>query len=336
MDEGADRRTLSAADSELVERLLARERRALAKVVTLIESSRDDHRLRGQGILEKLLAHAGNSVRIGISGVPGAGKSTFIEALGLYLLERGRRVAVLAVDPSSAVSGGSVLGDKTRMERLAREPGAFIRPSPTRGLLGGVAARTRETIFVCEAAGFDVVVVETVGVGQSEAAVAGMVDVFALLQLPGAGDELQAIKRGALEFADIIAYNKADLWPDAVARARLQMAAALAVLAGSNCSPASVIEMSALRRDDVSSFWQEVERRHHALVDCGEFSEKRKRQSLIWMWALIEGGLRQNFRGHPAVQRALPGLTRALERGETTPTAAAGRLLNLVYEAVAR
>ena len=205
----------------------AAQRRALSKAITLIESSRADHRVQAHALLDALLPHTGRSLRLGISGVPGVGKSTFIEALGLYLIGQGQRVAVLAVDPSSSVSGGSILGDKTRMERLSSDERAYIRPSPSRGQLGGVAEKTRETILLCEAAGYGVVIVETVGVGQSETAVHGMTDLFCLLQLPNAGDELQAIKKGVMELADLVLINKADLDPAAATRARAQITAAL-------------------------------------------------------------------------------------------------------------
>ena len=205
----------------------AAQRRALSKAITLIESSRADHRVQAHALLDALLPHTGRSLRLGISGVPGVGKSTFIEALGLYLIAQGQRVAVLAVDPSSSVSGGSILGDKTRMERLSSDERAYIRPSPSRGQLGGVAEKTRETILLCEAAGYGVVIVETVGVGQSETTVHGMTDLFCLLQLPNAGDELQAIKKGVMELADLVLINKADLDPAAATRARAQITAAL-------------------------------------------------------------------------------------------------------------
>ena len=214
------RRVLDPADRALVDGVLARNRRSLAKSITLIELTRVDHQQRARQVIETLLPHSGNSIRIGISGVPGVGKSTFIEAFGLYLIELGLRVAVLAVDPSSSVSGGSILGDKTRMELLSQRPQAFIRPSPSAGSLGGVADRTRETLLLCEASGFDVVIVETVGVGQSETAVAAMTDIFVLLQLPNAGDDLQAIKKGIVELADLIVINKADLDPQAAALAQ--------------------------------------------------------------------------------------------------------------------
>ncbi len=218
------------ADQKLLAGVLARQPRALARAITLVESTRRDHQVRAAALLETLLPHTGRSMRIGMTGAPGAGKSTFIEALGRNLLERGHRLAVLAVDPSSSLSGGSILGDKTRMEQLARHPNAFIRPSPSGGSLGGVARKTRESLLICEAAGFDVVIVETVGVGQSETAVAGMVDVFVLLLLPNAGDELQALKRGIAELADIVVINKADLDPTVAERARQQFAGAAAVV----------------------------------------------------------------------------------------------------------
>jgi len=214
---------LDAADRNLVDGVLARQLRPLAKTITLIESQREDHKQRAQRVLEALLPHTGGAMRVGISGVPGVGKSTFIEALGLYLIEQGLRVAVLAVDPSSSVTGGSILGDKTRMELLSQNPAAFIRPSPSACSLGGVAEKTRESMLVCEAAGFDVIIIETVGVGQSETAVAGMADIFCLLQLPNAGDDLQAIKKGIMEIADLIVINKADIDPSAAMRAKSQI-----------------------------------------------------------------------------------------------------------------
>src|SRR5512135_236567 len=225
---------LDAHDQKLIDGVLAHQPRAMAKMITLFESTQPDHQARAEGVLEALLPYTGRSIRVGISGSPGSGKSTFIEALGLYLIGRGHYVAVLAVDPSSPISGGSILGDKTRMERLSQEPNSFIRPSPSRGSLGGVGEKTREAMLVCEAAGFDVIIVETVGVGQSETTVAGMVDVFALLQLPNAGDDLQAIKKGIIELADILAVNKADLDPKAAELARRQVASALKMLRGTS------------------------------------------------------------------------------------------------------
>ncbi|WP_211309617.1 methylmalonyl Co-A mutase-associated GTPase MeaB [Thauera aromatica] len=322
---------LDANDRALVDGVLARQLRPLAKAITLIESQREDHKARAQGVLEALLPHTGGAMRVGISGVPGVGKSTFIEALGLYLIEQGLRVAVLAVDPSSSLSGGSILGDKTRMERLSQNPAAFIRPSPSAGSLGGVAEKTRETMLVCEAAGFDVLIVETVGVGQSETAVAGMTDLFCLLQLPNAGDELQAIKKGIMELADLIVINKADLDPAAAMRAKAQIKTALHML-----RPASpnwtvpVLTLSALKKEGIAEFWQAVSDYRRTLTASGEFDARRRHQALAWMWELIDAGLRSRFRTHPQVKHALPGFARAVEEGTTTPSAAALRLLGYV------
>ncbi len=255
------RHLLAPADQSLVDGVLARNRRALAKAITLIESTRTDHQQRAQKVIEALLPHTGNAIRIGISGVPGVGKSTFIEAFGLYLIEQGLRVAVLAVDPSSTVSGGSILGDKTRMELLSQRTEAYIRPSPSAGSLGGVADRTRETLLLCEAAGFDVVIVETVGVGQSETAVAAMTDVFVLLQLPNAGDDLQAIKKGIVELADLIVINKADLDPQAANLAQGQFRSALSMLR--HTTPGwepPVLMISALRSEGIAAFWKMTKR----------------------------------------------------------------------------
>ncbi len=319
---------LDAADCALVDGVLARQLRPLAKTITLIESQRDDHKARARRVLEGLLPHPGGAMRVGISGVPGVGKSTFIEALGLYLIELGMRVAVLAVDPSSTLTGGSILGDKTRMEGLSQNPAAFIRPSPSAGSLGGVAEKTRETMLVCEAAGFDVIIVETVGVGQSETAVAGMTDIFCLLQLPNAGDDLQAIKKGIVEIADLIVINKADIDPAAAMRAKSQLKTALHML-----RPASpnwtvpVLTLSALKKEGIAEFWKVVTDYRAALTPTGEFDAKRRHQALAWMWELIDGGLRSRFRSHPHVREELPQLARAVEEGSTTPSAAALRLL---------
>ena len=319
---------LDANDRALVDGVLARQLRPLAKTITLIESQREDHKLRAQGVLEALLPHTGGAMRVGISGVPGVGKSTFIEALGLYLIEQGLRVAVLAVDPSSSLSGGSILGDKTRMERLSQNPAAFIRPSPSAGSLGGVAEKTRETMLVCEAAGFDVLIVETVGVGQSETAVAGMTDLFCLLQLPNAGDELQAIKKGIMELADLIVINKADLDPAAAMRAKAQIKTALHMLRPASPSwTVPVLTLSALKKEGIAEFWQTVGDYRRALTASGEFDARRRHQALAWMWELIDAGLRSRFRTHPQVKHELPGLARAVEEGATTPSAAALRLL---------
>jgi LAO/AO transport system kinase len=320
---------LSAADQTLVDGVLAGERRALAKAITLIESTRPDHQQRAQQVLNALLPKTGGAVRLGISGVPGAGKSTFIEALGVWLIEQGKRLAVLAVDPSSTVSGGSILGDKTRMEMLSQREEAFIRPSPSAGSLGGVAEKTREAMLLCEASGYDVIIVETVGVGQSETTVAGMVDMFCLLQLPNAGDDLQAIKKGIVEIADLVIINKADIDPRATAVARSQWRNALHMLrpASKNWAP-PVITLSALHKEGITDFWVQVEQYQAALKPTGEFAAKRQHQSLSWMWQLIDSGLRQHFRQHRLVRENLPALTRSVEQGHTTPAAAAYALLD--------
>jgi LAO/AO transport system kinase len=327
-DHAAGKPLLEPSDQKLVEDVLARRPRALAKVITLVESTRRDHQARAEGILDALLPESGRSIRVGVSGAPGAGKSTFIEALGLYLIRRGHRVAVLAVDPSSAISGGSILGDKTRMERLCQEPNSFIRPSPSRGSLGGVAEKTREAMLVCEAAGFDVVVVETVGVGQSETSVAGMVDVFVLLQLPNAGDDLQAIKKGIVELADIVAINKADIDPKAAALAKRQFAGALGMLhsASPNWRP-PVLTLSAATGDGIDAFWAEVEKFRKLMTETGELQAKRQRQAVDWMWGLLDSGLRARFRQNPQVKQSLETISRAVAGGAQTPAAAACRLL---------
>ena len=320
--------TPDALDQALIEGVLAGQRRALAKTITLIESTRADHQQRAQKVLEALLPQTGRAIRVGISGVPGAGKSTFIEALGLWLIDNGHRLAVLAVDPSSSVSGGSILGDKTRMELLCQRDEAFIRPSPSAGSLGGVAEKTREAMLACEAAGYDVILVETVGVGQSETAVAGMVDMFVLLQLPNAGDDLQAIKKGIVEMADLVAINKADIDPRAAAVARAQWKQALHMLrpASPNWRP-PVISVSALKKEGMAEFWGEIENYRKAMTQSGEFGEKRRKQALNWMWSQIESGLHQLFRHHPAIHAALPELSKNVAEGRTNPGAAARELL---------
>ena len=322
---------LSNADRQLVDGLLAGQRRSLAKAITLIESTRADHQQRAQRVLNALLPHTGNAIRIGISGVPGAGKSTFIEALGVWLIEQGKKLAVLAVDPSSTVSGGSILGDKTRMELLSQREEAFIRPSPSAGSLGGVAEKTREAMLLCEAAGYDVIIIETVGVGQSETTVAGMVDMFCLLQLPNAGDDLQAIKKGIVEIADLVVINKADIDKQATAVVRAQWRNALHMLrpASPNWSP-PVIALSALHKQGISDFWEQVEKYQAALKPTGEFAAKRQHQALAWLWQLIDSGLRQHFRQHHKIQDNLPALTRSVEAGQTTPAAAAYALLDFL------
>ena len=322
---------LTPNEHALVAGVRAGERRALAKTITLIESTRRDHQARARHVLNSLLPYSGGAIRVGISGVPGAGKSTFIEALGVWLIERGHRLAVLAVDPSSSVSGGSILGDKTRMEMLCQREEAFIRPSPSAGSLGGVAEKTREAMLACEAAGFDVIIVETVGVGQSETTVAGMVDMFCLLQLPNAGDDLQAIKKGIVELADLVVINKADIDPQAAAVTRSQWKNALAMLrpASPNWKP-PVLLGSALKKQGVVEFWQAVEDCRKTLLATGEFEAKRRSQALSWMWQMIDAGLHAGFRHHAAVRERLPELSRAVEEGAVTPGEAAQALLDLL------
>jgi LAO/AO transport system kinase len=316
-------------DDALAAALLARQRRALAKAITLIESSRPDHRLRAQMLLDRLMPHTGGALRIGISGVPGVGKSTFIETFGMHLLGLGLRVAVLAVDPSSPLTGGSILGDKTRMERLSQQENAFIRPSPARGALGGVGHQSREALLICEAAGFDVVIVETVGVGQSETAVAGMCDVFLLLQLPNAGDELQGIKKGILELADLVVYNKADLDPRAADVACGQMKAALHMLRPT--SPhwqVPVMKASASTGQGVPEIWAALQNYRGTMQAAGAFEERRKHQAQSWLWALLESGLQERFRSHTAVRAALPEALQQAAGGTTSPATLATQLLD--------
>ena len=322
---------LSAEDQELVEGLLAGKRRPLAKTITLIESTLLAHQQRAQKVVASILPHTGRAIRVGISGVPGAGKSTFIEALGIWLIERGHKLAVLAVDPSSSVSGGSILGDKTRMEMLCQREEAFIRPSPSAGSLGGVAAKTREAMLACEAAGYDVVLVETVGVGQSETTVAGMVDIFILLQLPNAGDDLQAIKKGIVEIADLVAINKIDINPEHAAVSMAQWKQALHMLrpTSPNWSP-PVIGLSALNKSGMDEFWDAIERYRQIMTQTGELQQKRQNQSLAWMWSMIEAGLKQLFRNNPRVEAELPKLSQDVSQGVITPSLASERLLDHV------
>ena len=312
-----------------IDGVLNRQRRIVSKTITLIESSLPAHQEMARKIIDSLLPHTGEAVRLGITGVPGVGKSTFIESLGITLVKDGHRVAVLAVDPSSNRSGGSVMADKTRMEKLSAETNAFIRPSPSGGALGGVARKTRETMLICEAAGYDVIIVETVGVGQSESTVASMVDFFLVLMLAGAGDELQGIKKGILELADAIAITKAD--GDNVAKAK--KAAGIYQNALHFLRPASptwippVLTCSAAEKAGVKEIWQSVLIHRKKLMDTGELELKRREQALDWMWSLIEEGLRKRFNQNPEVKKHLPGLTRAVEKGITAPTLAAEELL---------
>ncbi|HET9646032.1 MAG TPA: methylmalonyl Co-A mutase-associated GTPase MeaB [Burkholderiaceae bacterium] len=317
------------------------QRRAVAKTITLLESTRPDHRTRADEVLNALLPATGRSLRLGISGVPGVGKSTFIEALGLYLIDHGHRVAVLAVDPSSSVSGGSILGDKTRMEKLSVHPNAYIRPSPAAGNLGGVAEKTREAMLVCEAAGHDIVIVETVGVGQSETAVAGMTDMFVLLQLPNAGDDLQAIKKGVVELADLVVINKADLDQAAATRARAQITSAMRLL-GQHGDPQhaphdearwhpQVLQLSALKAEGLDDFWRAVQHFKRLQVASGRLDERRHAQDQAWMWERIDAGLKARFRQHPDVKAELPALSDDVRAGRIAASVAARRLLDLFH-----
>lgn len=313
------------------------QRRSMAKAITLLESSRADHRVQADQLLTALLPHTGQSLRLGISGVPGVGKSTFIEALGLYLIAQGHRVAVLAIDPSSTVSGGSILGDKTRMEHLSVHERAYIRPSPSGGTLGGVAEKTRESMLVCEAAGYDVVIVETVGVGQSEIAVHGMTDMFCLLQLPNAGDDLQAIKKGVMELADLVVINKADIDPDAATRARAQITSSLRLLGlhgnpehgGDRAWQPKVIQISALHGQGVDSFWAAVIEYRTLQSANGRLAARRQQQARAWMWERIDAGLKQRFREHPKVRQALDATSHAVIEGRLAASTAARQLLEL-------
>jgi LAO/AO transport system kinase len=305
------------------------QRRALAKAITLLESTKHEHRAEADTLLTTLLPHTGRSLRIGLSGVPGVGKSTFIEALGLHLVSQGHRVAVLTVDPSSSLGGGSILGDKTRMEQLSVHERAFIRPSPSSGTLGGVAEKTREALLACEAAGHDVVIIETVGVGQSETAVAGMTDCFVLLQLPNAGDDLQAIKKGVMELADLVVINKADLDEAAATRARAQITSALRYLGPHAHAGTEVLQLSALKAAGIEALWAAVQRFAARQREAGRFDERRTRQNEAWMWERIEAGLRQRFRAHPEVAAALAATADDVKAGRLAASVAARRLLDL-------
>ncbi|WP_420436562.1 methylmalonyl Co-A mutase-associated GTPase MeaB [Candidatus Poriferisocius sp.] len=312
-----------------VEGVLNADRTWLGRAVTLVESTRPEDRVAATELLNRLLPHTGGARRLGITGVPGVGKSTFIEALGTYLTSQGHRVAVLAVDPSSSVSGGSILGDKTRMPNLAIDDAAYIRPSPSSGSLGGVTRTTRETMTVVEAAGFDVVLVETVGVGQSETAVADMVDFFLVMMLPGAGDELQGIKKGVLELADALVVNKADGGNEIAAqRAVRDYRAALSLTA-----PASprwvppVLAVSAIEGTGLDQVWEQIHAYYRALTDSGEMADRRADQQVRWMWAMVEDRLRDRLQASPEVSSVSAELEDQVAAGLITPAAAADQVL---------
>lgn len=316
--------------AELAEAVLASDRRALARSITLVESRRADHRRAADELLEAVLEATGCAVRIGVSGAPGVGKSTFIEALGTHVTSLGHRVAVLAVDPTSSRSGGSILGDKTRMGALASDPHAFVRPSPSGGDLGGVARRTREAMLLCEAAGFDVVLVETVGVGQSELAVGDMVDLFTLLVSPGAGDELQGIKRGIMELADLVVVNKADGDLAAAAKhacAEHKRALRLLRRRHTTIEPAALL-VSSVEGGGIAEAWTALEERHRALEESGELVTLRAAQNRAWLWSEVTAALTERLRGARRVRELVPAIEAAVVRGELPPAVGAHRLLD--------
>ncbi|HCP01225.1 MAG: methylmalonyl Co-A mutase-associated GTPase MeaB [Alphaproteobacteria bacterium] len=316
--------------SALTDGVCAGDRRALARAITLIESTRDDHRVEAEALLENLLPHTGGASRIGISGVPGVGKSTFIEAFGQNCIAAGHKVAVLAVDPSSRRSGGSILGDKTRMEQLSRAPEAFIRPSPTAGTLGGVARRTREVMLTCEAAGFDVLLIETVGVGQSETAVADLVDMFVLLLLPGGGDELQGLKRGIMELADLLVVNKADGdMVDSAHRSAAEYTNAVRLLhpTTSEWIP-PVLTCSSLENHGINKVRETIAAYCEQSRGSGALDARRSDQARRWMWGEVDEHLLAAFQRHDSVREMLASLEQQVSLAEITPSAAAKALLN--------
>ena len=319
---------LASRIKTLADAILAGERAALARAITLTESRRADHREQARALIQRLLPQTGRAIRVGITGVPGVGKSTAIDALGSHLTGKGHKVAVLAVDPSSTRTGGSILGDKTRMARLSVDPNAYIRPSPSSGTLGGVAAKTRETMLLCEAAGFDVILVETVGVGQSETTVADLTDFFLVLMLPNAGDELQGIKKGIVELADMIAVNKADGAGATAARAAAaQYKAALHILApASPLWSTPVVTISGLTGEGLDALWSKIEDHHHRFEAKGLITERRRRQDVKWMWAMVQDRLQARLRHDPALKARTPALEAAVAAGELAPTLAADEI----------
>jgi LAO/AO transport system kinase len=325
----AARAPTSEADiARLAQALRAGDRAQLARAITLIESRRADHQQTARQLVQMLLPATGHAVRVGITGTPGVGKSTTIDALGSFLTQQGRKVAVLAVDPSSTRSGGSILADKTRMPRLAGDPNAFVRPSPAAGTLGGVAAKTREAMLLCEAAGYDVMLVETVGTGQSETAVADMTDFFLVLMLPGAGDELQGIKKGVIELADMLAVNKAD--GDNVKRATAaatEYRAALHIIsAGSELWTPPVITFSALTGSGIVELWEKISEHRERMSAAGALAARRREQQVKWMWAMLEERVMARLKSDPALRARLPKLEAAVAAGRTSPAIAVDEL----------
>ncbi|AGM29257.1 methylmalonyl Co-A mutase-associated GTPase MeaB [Mycobacteroides abscessus] len=321
---------MSAPDN-LAALIRSGDRSGLARAITLVESTRQDHRSQAQQLLLELSPDGGNALRVGITGVPGVGKSTTIEALGMYLIEQGHRVAVLAVDPSSTRTGGSILGDKTRMGRLSVHPDAYIRPSPTSGTLGGVAKATRETVVLLEAAGFDVILIETVGVGQSEVTVANMVDTFVFLTLARTGDQLQGIKKGVLELADIVVVNKADGEHaiEAKKAARELSGALRLIYPHDTLWRPPVLTMSALENNGVSEMWDTVLQHRAVLTEAGEFEAKRRRQQVDWMWAMVRDAVLDRVLNAPDVKASRADIEQQVREGTLTPALAAEQLLNL-------
>ena len=331
MPADGNKTALMPATRALADGVLKRDRRSLAQAITLVESTRGDHRTQASALLQALMPHTGQSIRLGISGVPGVGKSTFIEALGNHVIDEGHRVAVLTVDPSSVISGGSILGDKTRMETLSRRPEAYIRPSPAGKTLGGITRRSREALIICEAAGYDVVIVETVGVGQSETRVADMTDMFMLLLLPGGGDELQGIKRGIMELADLVLINKADGELAGLAeRSASQYRNALQLLHPRSAHwKVQVRTCSARDGAGVAGAWDLVLQHHAALVEAGELDTRRARQARNWMWSELNDTLLAALQDNPVVGQPVPLLEAAVSEGKIPPVTAASQLLEL-------
>ncbi|WP_099025309.1 methylmalonyl Co-A mutase-associated GTPase MeaB [Mycolicibacterium palauense] len=320
----------TASATELADAIRSGDRSALARAITLVESTRADHRRRAQDLLLELMPDAGSAMHVGITGVPGVGKSTAIEALGMHLIEQGHRVAVVAVDPSSTRTGGSILGDKTRMSRLAADPDAYIRPSPTSGTLGGVAKATRETIVLLEAAGYDVILVETVGVGQSEVTVANMVDTFVFLTLARTGDQLQGIKKGVLELADVVVVNKADGSHAVEAqKAARELGAAIRLLyPRETLWRPPVLTMSALEGNGLSELWDTVLRHRQVLTEAGEFEARRRTQQVDWMWSMVRDTVLDRVLSNAEVKSIRAGVEEQVREGELTPALAAQRILD--------